>query len=364
MKLQHMAAGLLALGVAVLAACGQVANVPPTSTPIPVTPTSTSVAVAPLPTAVPTTIPTTPPAPTVLPGSSPVPTTAPISDEDAITAVLAAFVGDSVQIETITVDRIEGDYARGMVVPVAAGPGIFFLQRSGGTWNVIGRLGNTMLTQEDIDNLRQQGIPESLLSDLAAQVLPPSGEDDEQAIAAAVYAFSAGSVEVQDITVERIEGEYARAAVAPVAADAAIFFLQRGNGTWNVVGRVGAPVIEASELDALREQGVPEDLFRDLAEQVMPPAVSDEEQTIAATVYAYLGGEDIDTLVVERIEGDYARVAVTGIGVDPAIFFVQRSNGEWNVIGQVGASGIEPSELDALRQQGVPESLLSDLPSS
>ncbi len=90
----------------------------------------------------------------------------------------------------------------------------------------------------------------------------------------------------------------------------------------------------------------------------------DDPQAIIAAATAYMRNRTGDTVepvvIVEKIEGDYARVTITteAGASGPLLAFLQRQDGMWRVI----ADGAGPVlDTEGFRQQGIPETLLEDL---
>lgn len=92
--------------------------------------------------------------------------------------------------------------------------------------------------------------------------------DDSQAIVAAARAYMqqrTGSAAETMITIEKLEGDYARVTIAPVegSSDPLIAFLQRENGVWNVITDAEGPTPDI-EGDVYRDLGIPDKLWNDL----------------------------------------------------------------------------------------------------
>jgi hypothetical protein len=94
-----------------------------------------------------------------------------------------------------------------------------------------------------------------------------------------------------------------------------------------------------------------------------PADAQDDTEAIIATAQAYMqqrtGAEREFTVVVEKQEGDYARVSIadTEDSGDPLITFLKRENGVWSVV----ADTSEPSQsVEDYRQYGIPETLLDE----
>lgn len=92
---------------------------------------------------------------------------------------------------------------------------------------------------------------------------------------------------------------------------------------------------------------------------VTPPAMAgSDDQAIIAGMKKYLAAESYPAgmkITVEKVEGDYARVAITPkdpAKMDGAIAFLKRERGNWK--GLTIGTGWDPADLDKLH---IPKSL-------
>jgi len=92
---------------------------------------------------------------------------------------------------------------------------------------------------------------------------------------------------------------------------------------------------------------------------MIPPAIAgSEDQAIIAGTRKYLAAESYPAdmkIVVEKVEGDFARVGITPkdpTKMDGAIAFLKREHGTWKVL-ELG-TGWDPADLDKLH---IPKSL-------
>jgi tetratricopeptide (TPR) repeat protein len=101
----------------------------------------------------------------------------------------------------------------------------------------------------------------------------PAPADDNQAVAEAARAYMqqrTGTPSDVEVTIEKLEGNYARALIAPAdeQGEPLRVFLRREGGIWSVIADVTAPEIDR---DAYQQLGIPESMLIDLPGISGPP---------------------------------------------------------------------------------------------
>jgi tetratricopeptide (TPR) repeat protein len=128
------------------------------------------------------------------------------------------------------------------------------------------------------------------------------------------------------------------------------------------------PTSEAALTDVQRaaELEPAQPLFAESVEYLRSdPVPADNNQAVMEAARAYMqqrtGAPSDVEVVVEKVEGDYARALIDPAGEqgEPLRVFLKREQNVWSVIADVTAPEID---RDAYRSLGIPESMLSDLP--
>ncbi len=168
----------------------------------------------------------------------------------------------------------------------------------------------------------------------ATPVAPPTGttpaagaEDD--AIEAAVQATSPEVVAQHTVQIQQIAGDWARVQVRPetdATLDPTWAFLQRQDGGWQVVGGLGSDFGP----DFYLEHGIPETIW----------ISNTAELAFVETAYTYVQeerGMQGAIALLDRIDGNVARVRINAPDDDPAFVFLRQEADSLRVLG-MGAS--------------------------
>jgi hypothetical protein len=259
--------------------------------------------------------------------------------QEAAQAYMRARTGQENIEATITIDKMEGNFARVTITSSDdSEPLPIFLQRAEtGQWNVITEPDAPVL---DPQTYEQRGIPAGLLENLDTRVADAAVK---QAIADTVttYAAQTGEAVVADVEVWAIEDGYAYVNIIP--PDPEVTPPTRGIVAWSEgqwqVQTLGTDL----EPQALAEEGVPVNL-----------ASLETDIFIAVTrhIQSQEDAPGMASIEIQTVDGDYARARVIprGDNAESATAFLHRQDERWMVLAY--GTGINDEQLE-----GIPESV-------